>query len=153
MKKKILLTSLLTVFLVSSSFAGISLTANTGVSPFTGIWGANAELGVYNLGLILGYGYAGRENPALALGAKLYTHDTETGLYIGYAHCFYTPDHRPGLYASTVAAGINWVLSEPGLFSFRACTGGGAAYFYKESSYEESWAFVVDLTIGASISF
>lgn len=151
--KKTLIAATLIMGFVSSSFAGMSVNVNAGVSPFTGIWGANAEIGIYNLGLILGYGYPGKENSAMALGAKLYTHDTETGLYIGYAHCYYTPDNRPGLYASTVVSGINWVLVEPGLFSFRACTGGGAAYFPKEASYAASWVFVIDLTIGASMSF
>ena len=153
MRKKIIYSAVLLLFSFASANAGISVTANTGVSPYTGIWGANAEIGIYNLGLIIGYGYPGKENPMLSLGAKLYTHDTETGLYIGYAHCYYTPDNRPGLYASTVTTGVNWVLSEPGFITFRACTGGGAAYFYKETSYAESWVFVIDLTIGASLNF
>lgn len=153
MKKKIFFVILTALFISSSVFAGISLSANAGVSSYTGIWGANAELGIYNLGLIIGYGFPGREKPMLALGARLYTHDTETGLYAGYAHCYYTPDSRPGLYASTVTTGVNWILSEPGFVTFRAITGAGAAFFYGEASYPESWVFVIDLSAGATLNF
>lgn len=153
MRKKTLLLLLVPLFFSVYSYAGISLTANAGVSPYTGIWGASAEIGVYNLGLIFGYGFPGKEKPMISLGARLYTHDTETGLYAGYSHCYYTPENRPGLYASTVTTGVKWVLSEPGFVTFSAITGAGAAYFYREASYQESWVFVIDLTVGATLNF